>query len=254
MNFQTGKVMPETITPLVRLSLADNLAQEIKNFIISKGYFPGTKLPPTAKLAQLFGVGLPTVREALKKLETIGAVSVKHGSGIFVGETINSLFLLNPIYSNQLPSKKQLLDLIDARISIELSTAALAAVNANTNHLEIMENLLKEAKENIQNDNILSQKNMLFHRTIASASGNTVFDQILEVITKLFQKEQLLIIDIFRSKDLDHEQHVQILSSIKSKDKEQCVDLMRSHLMGVRESIMNWTKGENPPTKFNKKR
>jgi len=237
--------MPGTITPLVRLSLADNLAQEIKKFIISKGYFPGTKLPSTAKLAQLFGVGLPTLREALKKLETIGAVAAKHGSGIFVGEHINSVFLLNPIYSNQSPSKKQLLDLIDARITIELSTAALAAENATSNDIEIMENLLREAKENIQNDYLLAQKNMLFHRSIASASGNSVFDQILQVITKFFQKEQQLIIDIFQAKDLDHEQHVQIFSAINSGDKKQCVDLMHSHLIGVREAIMNWTGGEN---------
>ena len=69
--------MSHTITPLLKQTLADNLAQELKKFIVKKGYYPGHKLPSTSELAQRFGVGLPTLREAVKKLEAIGEAEIK---------------------------------------------------------------------------------------------------------------------------------------------------------------------------------
>jgi GntR family transcriptional repressor for pyruvate dehydrogenase complex len=236
--------MSHTITPLLKQTLADNLAQELKKFIVKKGYYPGHKLPSTSELAQRFGVGLPTLREAVKKLEAIGAIEVKHGSGIYVGEHINSFFLMNPIYSHDPPTRKQLIDLIEARISIEVSTVALAAENADTDQIEVMENLLQEAKMNMDNDSLLNQINMRFHRAIASASGNLVFEQIMRVLSNLFHEEQLLLIDIFRSKEVDHRQHLQIFKAIKERDTGGAARLMKSHLEGVREAIKRWNPEE----------
>jgi GntR family transcriptional repressor for pyruvate dehydrogenase complex len=232
--------MDHSITPLPKQTLADNLASELKKFIINNRFYTGQKLPATSVLAKKFGVGMPTLREALKKLETIGAIVVKHGSGIFVGENLNSMILVNPIISTKSPTKKQLLDLIEARMSIEISTAELAAINATSQHIKSMKQLLIEAKEQIDNETILSQKNMAFHLVIASASGNMVYKHLLEVIAKLFTIEQQLIIDIFNYREKDYQQHVEILKAIENHDVEQTVRLMKLHLEGVRDSIKNW--------------
>ncbi len=235
--------MPDSITPLPKQSLADNLAQEVKNFIVRQGYLPGEKLPTTSELAQRFGVGLPTLREGLKKLETIGAIKIKHGSGVYVGDHINSIFLMNPIITTDTPTQKELLDLIDARIAIEPNTAALAAAHATPEQIAVMAELLQQAKENFANENILSQKNMQFHKSIAEASGNAVFAQILTVITRLFAHEQRVIIDIFRSKETDHRQHVEIFEAIREKERERARALMHAHLAGVRDAILRWNPG-----------
>ena len=239
--------MSNSITPILKQSLPDNLAQELKDFILRNGYLSGHKLPSTAKLAQRFGVGLPTLREAIKKLEASGAVEVKHGSGIYVGEHIDSLFLINPVVSIAAPTKKQLLDLIDARIPIELSTSGLAAKNATQDQIDHMDDLLRHAEENFENDAALNDKNMAFHNEIARASGNVVFHQILSVIIKLFQKEQRLIIDIFHGKKLDHQQHLEIFGAIKNRNEKKAVELMRSHLNGVREAVSRWAPQEGGP-------
>jgi len=232
--------MDHTITPIPKKTLADNLASELKKYIINNRFYPGQKLPATSVLAKKFGVGMPTLREALKKLETIGAIEVKHGSGIFVGENLDSMILVNPIVSSESPTKKQLMDLIEARMSIEIATAELAAQNATTKHIQEMKRLLREAKEQIDNDNILTQKNMAFHLAIASASGNTVYKHLLEVIAKLFRIEQQLIIDIFNYREKDYQQHLKILKAIEDHDTKQSIQLMRLHLEGVRNSIKNW--------------
>ncbi len=232
--------MNHSITPLAKLTLADNLALELKKFIMNNQYYPGAKLPSTSELAKNFGVGMPTLREAIKKLETIGAVIVKHGSGLFVGDQINSIILVNPISTRESPSKKHLLDLIDARMSVEISTAELAAENATGPDIEHMVQLLKEAEDHIADDIILSQKNMDFHMAIAAGSGNIILSQLVEATALLFKGEQQLIIGIFKNRYKDHQQHMEILEAIKAHDAAQTVRLMRAHLQDVRKAILKW--------------
>ena len=232
--------MDHVITPLPKQTLADNLASELKKYIINNRFYPGQKLPSTSVLAKEFGVGMPTLREALKKLETIGTIEIKHGSGIFVGENLNSMIFVNPIPSDETPTKKQLLDLIEARMSLELATVELAARNATAKDIAKMNQLLGEAKKHIDNDTLLTQKNMSFHLAIATASKNIVFRHLVEVISKLFRSEQRIIIEIFKYREEDYRQHLEIFSAIKEHDVNKAVDLMRSHLESVREAILKW--------------
>ncbi len=232
--------MPDTFNPINKRSLADNLAHALRQFIIENGYRPGAKLPATTTLAQEFGVGVPTLREALKTLETIGIIQVRHGSGVYVGEHLNSIFLMNPIVSKETPTKKQLQDLIEARISIEPTTAALAAKNATPAQIKALASLLADAETHLDYDSILNHKNMLFHRKIAEASGNSVFSQIMNVLTGLFQNEQRLLIDIFHSKKSDHQQHQAIFEALKNRDSSEAYQRMRTHLEGVLRAIEGW--------------
>lgn len=55
---------------------------------IRAGEFPeGGKLPTESQLAERFGVSRPTVRAALRELETISLLRTQHGVGSFVMET-----------------------------------------------------------------------------------------------------------------------------------------------------------------------
>jgi DNA-binding transcriptional MocR family regulator len=64
--------------------LPDLLAQQILRLIEEGGYQPGDRLPTIADLASRFEAARGTVREALVKLQTIGVLEVRHGSGIYV--------------------------------------------------------------------------------------------------------------------------------------------------------------------------
>jgi GntR family transcriptional regulator, transcriptional repressor for pyruvate dehydrogenase complex len=165
--------------PSSRLSLSDDIAQRITQLIHTGDYRPGARLPAITVMAQQFGVGSPTVREALKRLETVGVVDIRHGSGVYVGRQPDSLLISNPVLETT-PTKKLLVDLISARIPIETQTAALAAANATAEHLDQMASQLAKAGESLGDPPILNQVNLSFHRQIAFASGNTVMHQILD--------------------------------------------------------------------------
>jgi GntR family transcriptional regulator, transcriptional repressor for pyruvate dehydrogenase complex len=231
--------LDHALTPVLRQSLSDDLAQRIRKLIQSRNYQSGDRLPAISAMARDFGVGAPTLREALKKLETVGVVSIRHGSGVYVGREPNSIVITNPVFDGAV-SKKLLLDLLEARVPLETTTARLAALHGTDEHFAEMGRLLAQAEANIGDDAVLNQVNLAFHRQIAVASGNVVLRQLLDVITSVFRAEQRVILDIFRAREADHREHVAICDVLRARDAERAAALMLSHLEGVRRRIEQW--------------
>lgn len=237
--------MKDALAPVLKQSLADKLAQQIWQLIQTSGYKAGDRLPTIMDMAQRFKVGHPTVREALRKLETMGTVEIRHGSGVYVTRSDDVLMLASPGYAGAV-TKKLLLDLIQARIPIEMQSVALASRNATAEHLDELRTLLASAGRSLDDDALLNRINMAFHRQIALASGNMVLTQLLDVLRELFAEEQRLILDIFGSRRRDHDEHVEILAALEARDEALAVERMRTHLDGVHQALLRWDSEKHP--------
>lgn len=231
-------------TPVLRQSLTDGLTQRITQMIQEEGFRTGDRLPSISALARRFGVGAPTLREALRKLEMVGAVDIRHGSGVYVARAHDALVIPNPVYDSPL-SKKMLLDLIEARGPIEVQSATLAATHASAEHLAEMRELLARA-DAADDDTVLTRTNLAFHRTIALASGNGVLPQILQVLSSLFEAEQRLILRIHGSRRQDHAEHLTILDALERRNARLAGARMRAHLDGVRAVLERWDPHATP--------
>jgi GntR family transcriptional repressor for pyruvate dehydrogenase complex len=231
--------------PEQKQSLSDRLARRIKGMIQRGHYHVGDRLPAIMEMAKRFGVGHPTVREALKRLETIGVVEIRHGSGVYVTRSDDVLVLASPDYPGTV-TKKLLLDLIRARMALEAQSVADAVQKATVAHLKEMRRLLTTAAKNLANDDVLNSVNMSFHRQIAQASGNTVLVQLLDVLRELFTAEQRLILNIFGSRERDHQAHLTILDALERRDETLAVKRMRAHLKGVEDAILRWKPEDHP--------
>ena len=237
--------MKHAFEPVLRQSLADRLARRIRGLIQNGAYKEGDRLPPIMEMARQFGVGHPTVREALKKLETVGVVEIRHGSGVYVSRSQDVFVLASPDFAGKV-TKKLLLDLIEARMPIELQSTALAVRNATQEHFDEMRQLLTTAGENLDHDDVLNQTNMAFHRQIALASGNTVLAQLRDVLQDLFTEEQRLILGIFGSRARDHQEHRAIFEALEQRDEALAIERMRTHLEGVRDAVQRWDPEHHP--------
>lgn len=237
--------MKQAFAPLERQSLSDRLARQIRGTIQGGNFRRGDRLPPIMEMARRFGVGHPTIREALKKLEAMGVVDIRHGSGVFVTRSDDLLVLASPEHSGTL-TKKLLLDLIRARMPLELQAVADAVHTASAEHLAEMRRLLIEAGANIYDDERLNTANMGFHHQIARASGNVVLAQLLNALHDLFSDEQRMILGIGADRQRDLEEHLAILDAVEQRDEARAVELMRSHLEGVKELIQRWDVDEAP--------
>lgn len=76
-----------TLCLLIREKIIEHIEKEV--------FLPGYKLPPEARLAEMFDVGRSTIREAMRLLEEEGFITRKAGKGTFVRH--ESALPINPL-------------------------------------------------------------------------------------------------------------------------------------------------------------
>jgi DNA-binding FadR family transcriptional regulator len=82
---QMGQAIP--FDHVQKVVLYDEVARQIKKAILGGQYKPGDRLPSERDLAEAFGVGRPTIREALKTLSVRGLVQLDRSSRGYVVQT-----------------------------------------------------------------------------------------------------------------------------------------------------------------------
>ncbi len=237
--------MSDVFEPMTKQSLSDRLAQRIRELIRSQSYARGDRLPSIMEMARQFGVGHPTIREALKKLQTMGIVEIRHGSGVYVSRSDEVFLVAAPDYGGAV-TKKLLLDLVRTRRPLELVAVGNAVRHATAEQLAEMRRILDAPGRDTSNHEAKRTSNLAFHREIALASGNRVLAQLLAVLHDLFPREQRLVLGIGGSRMRDHEEHLAILDAIARRDEPLAVECMRKHLRGVERAVLDWDPERHP--------
>jgi GntR family transcriptional repressor for pyruvate dehydrogenase complex len=196
----------------------------------------GDRLPSAKALADRFSVATPTLREALRRLQTTGVITIKHGSGIYVRNAEERMVLANPIHQGG--GSETILHLLEARLLVEPHLCELTTRGIGDANLAELERLLSEAEQYLEgNDEKLYELNMSFHRAIGRFSGNFVLAQVLESLIDLYSAEQLAILMLYNDRGRDYREHRGILEAIRSRDAARARDLMRRHIEGVKTTV-----------------
>lgn len=161
--------------------LVPQIEDQLMMYISQEQIAIGAKLPSEYKLAEIFGVGRSTIREAVKSLVIKGILEVKRGSGTFVKST--GMVVDDPLGLAQFEDKYRLaMELFDVRILLEPEVAAAACKNANDEEKEHIKELCDEVERLYLEGKNHIQKDMEFHASIAKCSGNRVVEVLIPVI------------------------------------------------------------------------
>ena len=156
------------------------------------------------------------MREAARVLEIMGTTVSVQGAGHFIAnnfesalvETLSLMFVLKELDFRQVSQ---------LRYALELKSFTLAVQNATWQDLadlrEIISQLDMGVKE--EEENVLLDKRL--HYTIARASGNMLFVEILQALSDVIDLRQDIMSEETRKKKL-HDAHRRIVESIFTKD------------------------------------
>ena len=86
------------LKPIKARRVSDQAYEQIRDLVFRGQLKPGDQIMPERELAQALGVSRPTVREAIKKLVTMGLLEHRQGQGTFVSST-DSQREHNPLFS-----------------------------------------------------------------------------------------------------------------------------------------------------------
>ena len=229
------------LQPVNRHRLHDDIILQLQEKILRGEFPPGYKLPPERDLAVEFGVNRSTVREALKKCEALGLLSILHGDGIYVRDyrETGNLELLKSLFLTANKQVPELLDgLMQLRSIIVPPMAAHAASNRNSSELEELDLTIKN------NDITLQEKDLLIHRIIARASGNMAYIFLLNYFNDIFRGFGDLYFSKPENREMTIRFHRDILAAIREKNSDRALKVMKEVLVRSREAVMeNIIKG-----------
>lgn len=161
--------------------LGSRLEEELMNYILREPIEVGKKIPNEFDLAEKFGVGRSTVREAVKGLVTKGILEVRRGSGTFV--VSHHSLEEDPLGLTRLEDKYKLaLELFELRLMLEPEIASLAAQKANEEEKLRLKELCQEVEELYSNEVDHLAKDVEFHTHIARCSQNRVVEMLIPLI------------------------------------------------------------------------
>ena len=164
-----------------RKLLGAQVEEELMNYILNEPVGIGEKIPNEFELAEMFGVGRSTVREAVKGLVTKGILEVRRGAGTYVVST--STLEEDPLGLAKLGDKYKLaLELLEVRMMLEPEIAAMACGHITQEEKEQLKRLCDEVEELYTAGKNHAKKDVEFHTCIAKCSGNRVVEVLIPII------------------------------------------------------------------------
>ena len=222
-------------------NLTQQLVASLSERIQWRELRPGDKLPTEAEIMRAYGVSRTVVREAISRLQAGGLVDTRHGIGTFVLDArVNGpLKLALP----ELATIRDVLEVLELRISLETESAALAATRRNSLQLAAMRRALDEFATCVDREEDAVRPDYEFHRQVALASGNRYLADLMgelgpahiprtRINTAQFQREEGA--DYLRRVNREHED---IFAAIERSDPEAARAAMRTHLGNSRERL-----------------
>ncbi|MCI8295299.1 MAG: FadR family transcriptional regulator [Lachnospiraceae bacterium] len=161
--------------------LGEQTEEALMAYILQVPFQVGQRIPNEFELAQRFGVGRSTIREAVKGLVSKGILEVRRGSGTYV--TATRLADQDPLGLSGLQDRyKSALELLDVRLLLEPEIAALAAEYATEGELEELKKLCAETEQLYRDGKDHIPKDIQFHTCIAKCSKNRVVETLVPLI------------------------------------------------------------------------
>ncbi|MCG7339970.1 FadR family transcriptional regulator [Staphylococcus sp. ACRSN] len=215
--------------------VADIILERIK----SGEYKVGDRLPSIQQLAQIYGVSVASIREALNALRTIGVIELKQGYGTFIKQVKPTFFELGDKFT----SLAQIKELLELREIVESATVEKAAQLRDDKDMEQLKKALDDMGKAVTDGTSGEKADLQFHLSIAKAAKNTLLVELLNNISGLIQDSmeetrKIFIYSAQKTMHRLHEEHVNIYNAIKSQDAVEAVKAMDAHLTEVKETIL----------------
>ena len=215
-----------------RVRSFDDVLEQLREAILSGRIRPGERLPNERQLCETFGVGRPTLREALRSLEAVGMIEVRPGKGggsyavtpseSTLGDALASLVSLRGA---------SLEDLAEFRVDFEGENAAWAARRADAGDIGTLGAIVAEARAAGTVELILDI-DIRWHEALARATKNRLRIGIALGIHGAVTRRHKTVV---RPTELEGamtigEDLAGITAAVAAGEAEQARRLMRDHI------------------------
>ncbi|MDD5263361.1 MAG: FCD domain-containing protein [Candidatus Bipolaricaulis sp.] len=219
-------------SPAQRRSLTEVVIEQFAHYLDSGDIKPGQAIPSERELMRALAVGRSTVREALRALVALDILESCPGKGYFVKRLPGSV---QQNLAQFVATESLFIDLMEARMYLELSIAELAAQRAEPSDIAYLEDAYHEVQLAVASNGPTIEHTVKLHYGLAKATHNAVFALLMETIMPI-------IVDKMRSLPLSSAETLQLgeqmIEGLRNGDPEQMRSIMAHHLSRSRALYM----------------
>lgn len=213
--------------PIVSLTMADQVENQLREYILKRAVRPGDSIPKETELAEALGVSRNVVREALSRLRMLGMIESKKRRGMILTQPDVMKGLERILHPTILDMniRKQLFEL---RLVLEVGLGDLLFARKNETHLKILDAIVeRERKANTQIERIRCEVD--FHSTLYEMAGNDTLKRFQTILMPVFE----YVVE-YESK-LQHTSvgsvtHADLVRILYDNNADQYPNAMRKHL------------------------
>ena len=224
-------------------TVVEQVMEHIKELIASGKYKPGDKIPTENELAERFGIGRSSIREAIKIFNYLGVLESKAAKGTFLSDRAN--ISAEALSWSILLGKEEQQELIETRGAIEL-WSIITLTHLQHEDPEKVTVIIKELQEQVDHMKMSldagQRENMIeadynFHNIIVKSTGNALFYSIYKTLKSFMYEEIDQSQSDYNDPAMIVSEHQQIIDTIGTGEVSNSVDTFSSHIENIKNRL-----------------
>lgn len=231
--------MTVDVKPVSRVRISDQVFNQLKNLIYHQTLQPGQRIPGEHELSKQFSASRGSIREALGKLEAIGLVEIKNGSGAYVARwSLNHLKLTENL-SWLVERRDMVLKILRVREELQGLGAYLCAEGVDASQLVALVETWERMDQGKEAGDLelVSESDTRFHLLIGEFSGNEVLNDLIIRLEEAYRSSSRALMDLGGRAQTSVVEHGAIIEAIEAHEAPLAKERMLHHIASVRRDI-----------------
>jgi DNA-binding FadR family transcriptional regulator len=239
----------DSFGPLQMPKAAAMAAAAVRRRIVRGELKADDALPPESELMKQFGISRPTLREALRILESEGLIFVRRGA--HGGARVKAPSPETAIeYVSLLLEFDQtsIEDVLKAQAVLEVGAVRELATKVPIGAIARLEEIVAEEGDALGDIDRFNAATARFHTRLPELSGSKTIALMGHMLSKIIIKHGLVVASVQRRERStskipawqrkSHEVHKQVIELIKQMDAKQAADLWAAHLRANQKATL----------------
>lgn len=222
--------------------------EKIKELITSGVYKVGDKIPTEQELAERFGIGRSSVREAIKIFQHLGILESRVPKGTFLcgrsqisTEAIAWAVLLG---DDDMWEIMELRQIIEGRAFSSAMGRLEKDPAARETFVGPLQDQVDEMRRAAEENSIqrLNQADYAFHAVIIDAGGNKLFQNIYQILHSFMREEIFKTYEAMEDLGDVSRDHQEIVDMVRGGDVQRAIDRHSAHFSRIQDLLTAKTR------------
>ena len=220
------------------LPLRDVVFNTLRQAILTGELKPGERLMEI-HLANKLGVSRTPIREAIRKLELEGLVTMIPRRGAEVAQI----------------TEKSMNDVLEVRRAMDALCVELACDRITPEELQDLKKACDTFEAAVKTDDIkqIAQADVALHDIIVQATGNQRLIQLVNNLSEQMYRYRVEYLKEEQTRNLLVSEHEELVKAIREGDVQKAQDISFHHLENQRKAIIRTIRAENEAKEAEKK-